>query len=231
MARTTGRLQLFKPQPGDFVDVNADVVAQLTAVDTIIYPNVNYRAANQDWGTLAPPVQRSEKRFNLWDSSCRVADSSVIFPPGSSPWQAAESSQEGWILVDPAFFVAPYVPVATDPVYYRYCQSYPGSAESIFMFKGRISNTTGFAIIPSLTAISLMNVPMVPNVDTVQQTPCGRGGLLNNDYFQYTRVSYTTASGTITGMRVPCAGNAATQTAGNTNNYLSLDGFTLRGTA
>lgn len=235
---TTPNLGLYLPQSSDFVDVNRDVNNQLKLIDQYCYPLLNYQISNLDWFSMPMGSNTAEKRFSLWDSSIRTWEKGFTGEPaGISPWLVSESvgadpsvDGVGWTRIDPAFCISPYVFAPGFPGYYRFTASYPGSTEGKFQFKGRMSNTSGFSAIPALSSVGLLNLPIDSNSNTAQQLYCGVGGLVDSDHYQYARMTVSTSANTLTAVRVPCGGAAATQTAGNVNNYFILDGLIVSGT-
>lgn len=235
---TTPNIGLYLPQSSDFVDVNRDVNNQLNLIDKYCYPLLTYQTNSLDWFTMPLGNNTGEKRFSLWDNSIRTwQKGSTGQPAGVSPWYVSESAGDnpeipgdGWTAIDPAFCISPYVFVTGFPGYYRFTASYPGSTEGKFQFKGRMSNTSSFAVITSRTSTALMNLPISSSRPTSQQLYCGPGGLVDSDHYQYAKMSVD-ASNVLNAVRVPCGGNAATQTAANTGNYFILDGLTVDGVA
>lgn len=237
---TTGNMKLFQPAAADFVDVNRDVNTQLIQIDTFCYPLLNYRYSLLDWASMPPGLNQAEKRFSAWDSSIRTweqgsssPDPSIILWLESQSIGAAQDEEAvGWTLLDPALMIAPYISSPTFPVYYRFTASNPQSPEGRFQFRGRVQNATGFAAIPARTTVAIMNMPvncalLGANTDALQIS-CGRGGLPTADQYQYNRL-YVDGSNVMQAARIPCGNNAATQTAGDANNYYQLDGFVVRG--
>lgn len=230
MSTTTGTMKLFKPQSADFVDVNGDVNNQMSTIDAFAYPLLNYRLTGFTWSAVPRESVLNSKRYSTWDNSVRANQPGAIDDPGNidNAWITTVASQQPWNLVNSGLFVSPWIPNPVAPVYYRFVNSEAPGGPLILEFKGQVINTVGFVIVPALSVQNLFTSPFgsVKNFDA--QVPCGQGGIVDSNHYQYNKITYDVASGFIRGCRVPCAGNAATQTNGNTGNYYSLDGFRMR---
>lgn len=234
MTVTSGNLKLFKPQANpagedDYVDVIADIQQQMLRVDNYCWPYLRYRANSSNWTSQPMETVPAARRYSDWNCSPRA------YSPVNGQWNLTMAEQNAWIPVDPGVFVAPYTPHPTNPVFYRFAylfNQFQGAGSQIhIMFRGKIVNAgVSFATLPlavNTSLISLAGLP-TPDQDTRQIIRCGRGGLANTDQFQYNRISVLNADSHLYGNRIPCGGAAGTQTAGNTENYYEVDGFSFR---
>lgn len=245
MGTYSSNYKLYLPGDADFVDVTADVSNNMSIIDEAVYEACALKINDLPFSSQSAPTYRLNQHvYSTWNGGIRVYDNKANNDTyATSHWQTTHAEPVEWTSMTPLLNKG-WSELPGFKCYYRLYKEdvAPGSSPSYehVEFMGRlmlgtnysaIAQNTEYQICDYLPGMFLTQVPAAA-FGSWQRVTMGNSPssstIYNSGYVEQAPTLVNgngTYSFALSFYRKAGTSGAATQTAGNTENYICLDGL------
>ncbi len=243
MGNYTSNYSIFMPSDTDFVDVARDVSDNMDLIDELLWEQCHLDKNDLTWNNQPGPTYSNKHTYSTWDGSVRVYDPEAVNQfAGTANWQETHASPNNWTPFA-SYLAGGFKDVSGYTTYYRISKSDTVSGDNYLHLelRGRVSlNGATYSPMTQNTVYQLSYglpggyLPAVPangfsqTIRTTMGNSPSSTTIWNSAVITTNLDTYLSSNLAYLTVVRKCGTTAAnTQTAGNAENYICLDGVRI----